>query len=218
MGVSSTPTTARRPGTARSRGRGGREHRAAIAEAGPDSVAAISSARATNGENHLIQKFMRVVVGTNNVDNCSRLCHSPSAAGLTTAFGLAGGTDGWEDVEQADCLLVVGANPVEAHPIVGARLLQRVLLAEGLIDEEFLRLRARLPDGVVRARPCGRVRRPQRACAADRARPRALVRRTSAGRHPASTTLPAPHPTCAGMTAVITKRRLTGSAACPHSP
>lgn len=95
MGVSSTPTTARRPGTARSRGRGGREHRAAIAEAGPDSVAAISSARATNGENHLIQKFMRVVVGTNNVDNCSRLCHSPSAAGLTTAFGLAGGTDGW---------------------------------------------------------------------------------------------------------------------------
>ncbi len=157
--------------------------RAAVAAGGPDAVAAISSARATNEENYLIQKFMRVAIGTNNVDNCSRLCHSPSAAGLTAAFGLPGGTDSFDDVEQADCLLVVGANPVEAHPVVGARLLQRVLrgarlvvadpravglarhadvhlrprpgtnvalfhglahvlLAEGLIDEEFLRRRA----------------------------------------------------------------------------
>ncbi|WP_433519326.1 formate dehydrogenase subunit alpha [Nonomuraea sp. CA-143628] len=157
--------------------------RAAVAAGGPDAVAAISSARATNEENYLIQKFMRVVIGTNNVDNCSRLCHAPSAAGLTAAFGLSGGTDRFDDVETADCLLLVGANPVEAHPVVGARLLQRVLrgarlvvadpravglaryadvhlrprpgtnvalfhglahvlLAEGLIDEEFLRRRA----------------------------------------------------------------------------
>ncbi|GAA1636168.1 formate dehydrogenase subunit alpha [Nonomuraea maheshkhaliensis] len=107
--------------------------RAAIAEAGPDSVAAISSARATNEENYLIQKFMRVVVGTNNIDNCSRLCHSPSAAGLTAAFGLAGGTDTFDDVERADCLLVVGANPIEAHPVVGARLLQQVLHGARLV-------------------------------------------------------------------------------------
>ncbi|GHE38399.1 formate dehydrogenase subunit alpha [Streptosporangium violaceochromogenes] len=162
--------------------------RAAVAEGGPDAVAAISSARATNEENYLIQKFMRTVVGTNNVDNCSRLCHAPSAAGLTAAFGLPGGTDAFEDIERADCLLLVGANPVEAHPVVGARLLQRVLrgtrlvvadpravglarhadvhlrprpgsnvalfhglahvlLAEGLIDEGFLRRRARgLPE------------------------------------------------------------------------
>ncbi|MFI7149710.1 formate dehydrogenase subunit alpha [Nonomuraea sp. NPDC050022] len=157
--------------------------RAAVAAGGPDAVAAISSARATNEENYLIQKFMRVVIGTNNVDNCSRLCHAPSAAGLTATFGLSGGTDRFDDVETADCLLLVGANPVEAHPVVGARLLQRVLrgarlvvadprmvglaryadvhlrprpgtnvalfhglahvlLAEGLIDEEFLRRRA----------------------------------------------------------------------------
>lgn len=156
---------------------------AAVTAGGPDAVAAISSARATNEENYLLQKFMRVVIGTNNVDNCSRLCHAPSAAGLTAAFGLPGGTDRFEDVESADCLLVVGANPVEAHPVVGARLLQRVLrgarlvvadpravglarhadvhlrprpgtnvalfhgmahvlLAENLVDEEFLRLRA----------------------------------------------------------------------------
>ncbi|MEV4800296.1 formate dehydrogenase subunit alpha [Nonomuraea sp. NPDC049421] len=162
--------------------------RAAVAAGGPGAVAAISSARATNEENYLLQKFMRTVIGTNSVDNCSRLCHAPSAAGLTAAFGLPGGTDPFEDVESADCFLLVGANPVEAHPVVGARLLQRVLrgtrlvvadpravglarhadvhlrprpgtnvalfhamahvmLAEGLIDEEFLRERsAGLPE------------------------------------------------------------------------
>ncbi|MFC6581148.1 hypothetical protein ACFQBS_31015 [Planomonospora parontospora] len=78
-------------------------------------MAAISSARATNEENHLIQKFIWTVIGTNSVDNCSRLCHFPSAAGLTAAFGLSGGTDSFDDVERADCLLMVGANPVEAH-------------------------------------------------------------------------------------------------------
>ncbi|WP_330300665.1 formate dehydrogenase subunit alpha [Streptomyces sp. NBC_00503] len=156
---------------------------AAVHAAGPDAVAAISSARATNEENYLFQKFMRTVIGTNNIDNCSRLCHAPSAAGLVASFGLSGGTDSFDDVEQADCLLIVGANPVEAHPVVGARLLQsalrgaklvvadpravglalhadvhlrprpgtnvalchglaHVLLAEGLVDERFLRDRA----------------------------------------------------------------------------
>jgi formate dehydrogenase major subunit len=107
--------------------------REAVAAGGPDAVAAISSARATNEENYLVQKFMRVAIGTNNVDNCSRLCHSPSAAGLTASFGLPGGTDSFSDVEQADCLLVVGANPVEAHPVVGARLLQHALRGARLI-------------------------------------------------------------------------------------
>lgn len=107
--------------------------RSAVAAGGPDAVAAISSARATNEENYLLQKFMRVAIGTNNIDNCSRLCHSPSAAGLTASFGLAGGTDSFDDAERADCLLVVGANPVEAHPVVGARLLQRVLRGARLV-------------------------------------------------------------------------------------
>ncbi|MFF1278425.1 formate dehydrogenase subunit alpha [Streptomyces marokkonensis] len=107
--------------------------RAAVADGGPDAVAAISSARATNEENYLVQKFMRVVIGTNNVDNCSRLCHSPSAAGLTASFGLSGGTDTLDDVERSDCLLVVGANPVEAHPVVGARLLRRTLHGAALV-------------------------------------------------------------------------------------
>ncbi|MFC4533118.1 formate dehydrogenase subunit alpha [Sphaerisporangium dianthi] len=128
--------------------------RTAVAEGGPDAVAAISSARATNEENYLIQKFMRVVIGTNNVDNCSRLCHAPSAAGLTASFGLAGGTDLFEDAERADCLLVVGANPAEAHPVVGARLLQRVLRGAGLIviDPRAVGL-ARYADTHLRPRP-----------------------------------------------------------------
>ncbi|HEX5566205.1 MAG TPA: molybdopterin-dependent oxidoreductase, partial [Streptomyces sp.] len=107
--------------------------RRAVAEGGPGAVAAISSARATNEENYLLQKFLRTVIGTNNIDNCSRLCHSPSAAGLTASFGLPGGTDGFDDVERADCLLIVGANPVEAHPVVGARLLARALRGARLV-------------------------------------------------------------------------------------
>ncbi|GAA3047301.1 formate dehydrogenase subunit alpha [Streptomyces roseofulvus] len=128
--------------------------RAAVRDGGPDAVAAISSARATNEENYLVQKFLRTVVGTNNVDNCSRLCHAPSAAGLTASFGRAGGTDPFDDVENADCLLVVGANPVEAHPVVGARLLQRALDGARLVvaDPRAVGL-ARHADVHLRPRP-----------------------------------------------------------------
>jgi formate dehydrogenase alpha subunit len=104
----------------------GRELGRIRTEHGPQAVAAISSARATNEENYLLQKLMRTVIGTNNIDNCSRLCHAPSASGLVAAFGLAGGTGSFEDLDRADCILVVGANPTEAHPVVGARLKQLV--------------------------------------------------------------------------------------------
>ncbi|MEK2478635.1 MULTISPECIES: formate dehydrogenase subunit alpha [Streptomyces] len=126
----------------------------AVATGGPDAVAAISSARATNEENYLVQKFLRVAIGTNNVDNCSRLCHSPSAAGLTASFGLPGGTDSFDDVERADCVLVVGANPVESHPVVGARLLQRALRGARLVvaDPRSVGL-ARYADVHLRSRP-----------------------------------------------------------------
>ncbi|NUP53333.1 MAG: formate dehydrogenase subunit alpha [Catenulispora sp.] len=106
---------------------------AALRDGGPDSIAAICSSRATNEENYLVQKFMRTVIGTNNIDNCSRLCHAPTAAGLTASFGLAGGTDSFDRIEQADCLLVVGANPVEAHPVVGARLVNLALSGAKLL-------------------------------------------------------------------------------------
>ncbi|MGW3044012.1 formate dehydrogenase subunit alpha [Kitasatospora sp. NPDC001159] len=132
--------------------------RAAIETGGPDAVAAISSARATNEENYLLQKFLRTVIGTNNIDNCSRLCHSPSATGLTASFGLAGGTDPLDDLDQADCLLIVGANPVEAHPVVGARLLGLALHGAKLIvaDPRAVGL-ARHADLHLRPRPGSNV-------------------------------------------------------------
>lgn len=100
---------------------------------GPDAIAVISSARATNEENYLAQKFARTVLGTNSIDNCSRLCHAPSAAGLTASFGLAGGTNCLDDLDRTDCILLAGANPTEAHPVVGARIKQRVLQGARLI-------------------------------------------------------------------------------------
>ncbi|MEP6464493.1 MAG: formate dehydrogenase subunit alpha [Frankiaceae bacterium] len=102
-------------------------------EHGPDAIAAISSSRATNEENYLFQKLMRAGIGTHNIDNCSRLCHSPSAAGLTATFGASGGTNPAEDLERTDCLLVAGSNTTEAHPVVGARIKQAVLRGARLI-------------------------------------------------------------------------------------
>ena len=100
---------------------------------GADAIAMISSARMTNEENYLAQKLMRAVIGSNNVDNCSRICHAPTAAGLTASLGLAGGTNPLDDFERADCFLLAGANPTEAHPVVGARLKQQVLRGASLV-------------------------------------------------------------------------------------
>ena len=100
---------------------------------GPDAIAAISSARATNEENYLMQKLMRVAIGTNNVDNCARICHAPSAAGLSASFGLAGGTNPFEDFDRAGVFLLCGSNPTAAHPVVGARIKQQVIAGARLV-------------------------------------------------------------------------------------
>ena len=124
------------------------------AEHGPDAIAAISSARATNEENYLVQRVMRAVIGTNNVDNCARICHAPSASGLTASFGLSGGTDSLEALERSQAILLVGSNPTEAHPVVGARLKQMALRGAGLvvIDPRLTELTA-LADVHLRPRP-----------------------------------------------------------------
>jgi len=94
---------------------------------GPDAIAGISSARCTNEENYLMQKFLRVVIGSNNVDGCARVCHAPTAFGLQRTFGTGAATNSIAEMDLADCLLVVGANPTEAHPVTGARLKQRAM-------------------------------------------------------------------------------------------
>jgi formate dehydrogenase major subunit len=98
-----------------------------IADNGKDSVAVLGSARATNEENYLAQKFARVVVGTNNVDCCARVCHTPSAAAMKMMLGTGAATNTFSDTELAKTILICGANPTENHPIVGERIKQAVL-------------------------------------------------------------------------------------------
>lgn len=94
---------------------------------GPAAVGVLGSARATNEENYLAQKFARVVLGSNNIDCCARVCHTPSAKALKTMLGTGASTNSFDDIEKARTILVVGANPLECHPIVGARIRQQVL-------------------------------------------------------------------------------------------
>ncbi len=91
---------------------------------GPDSIAGISSARCTNEENYLMQKFVRAVIGTNNIDCCARVCHSPTALGMQKAFGTGAATNSIVDLKYTDCIMVIGANPTDAHPVTGAKLKQ----------------------------------------------------------------------------------------------
>ena len=102
-------------------------------EHGGDAVAGISSARCTNEENYLMQKFIRVGFGTNNIDACARVCHSPTAWGMQKAFGTGAATNSIADLEFTNCILITGANPTEGHPVTGSRIKQRVMKGVPLI-------------------------------------------------------------------------------------
>ncbi len=103
------------------------------AEYGPDHIAGISSSRCTNEENYLMQKFIRAVIGTNNIDGCARICHAPTAAGMQKTFGTGAATNSIKDLEHTDCILVIGANPTEAHPVTGAKIKQAAMKGTTLI-------------------------------------------------------------------------------------
>ncbi|HSE32553.1 MAG TPA: formate dehydrogenase subunit alpha [Pyrinomonadaceae bacterium] len=100
---------------------------------GPDSIGMLGSARGTNEENYLAQKFARVVVGTNNVDCCARVCHTPTAAAMKLMLGTGAATNSYNDIEKAQTILLCGANATENHPIVGARIKQAALRGTKLI-------------------------------------------------------------------------------------
>ena len=100
---------------------------------GPDSIAGISSSRCTNEENYLMQKFIRAVVGTNNIDGCARVCHSPTAIGMQRTFGTGAATNSIADLRLTNCMLVIGANPTEGHPVTGAKLKQQAMKGKTLI-------------------------------------------------------------------------------------
>lgn len=104
-----------------------------IAHDGPDAIGVLGSARATNEDNYLAQKLARVVIGSNNVDCCARVCHTPSAKALKTMLGTGAATNSFDDIERASAFLICGANPTENHPIVGARIKQAVRKGAKLI-------------------------------------------------------------------------------------
>ncbi|WP_445383101.1 formate dehydrogenase subunit alpha [Robiginitalea sp. IMCC43444] len=99
---------------------------------GPDSLAGISSSRCTNEENYLMQKFFRAVIQTNNIDGCARVCHSPTALGMQRTFGTGAATNSIEDLKHTNCILVIGANPTDAHPVTGAKLKQFAMKSDSV--------------------------------------------------------------------------------------
>jgi formate dehydrogenase alpha subunit len=159
---------------------------------GPDSVAVLASAKCTNEENYLFQKLARAAIGTNNVDHCARLCHASTVTGLLYSFGSGAMTNTIPEFDDADCILVTGSNTLEAHPMIGARMLRaldkgakiivvdpresplsrisylslhqrpgtdiawingmiKVIIDEGLVDEEFVSERTEAFDELKRA-------------------------------------------------------------------
>ena len=100
---------------------------------GADAIGGITSSRCTNEETFLVQKLVRAAFGTNNVDTCARVCHSPTGYGLKSTIGESAGTQAFDSVEKADAIIVVGANPTEAHPVFASRLKQRLRQGARLI-------------------------------------------------------------------------------------
>ncbi|MHB1457258.1 MAG: formate dehydrogenase subunit alpha [Armatimonadota bacterium] len=103
------------------------------AKHGPDSIAIMSSSRCTNEENYLMQKLARAVIGTNNVDQCARTCHAPTVAGLAAAFGSGAMTNSIAEIPNSTMIFMIGANPTEAHPIIGLKIKQAVRNGANLI-------------------------------------------------------------------------------------
>ncbi|MGD9935724.1 MAG: formate dehydrogenase subunit alpha, partial [Dehalococcoidia bacterium] len=93
---------------------------------GPDSIGGITSSRCTNEETYLVQKLVRAGFGNNNVDTCARVCHSPTGYGLKTTFGTSAGTQDFDSIESTDVVVVLGANPTDAHPVFASRMKRRL--------------------------------------------------------------------------------------------
>jgi len=91
---------------------------------GPDAMGFLSSAKSTNEENFALMKLARAVIGTNNVDHCARLCHASTVLGLMSSFGSGAMTNSIPETEGADCILVIGSNTIEQHPLIGSRIIK----------------------------------------------------------------------------------------------
>jgi formate dehydrogenase major subunit len=100
---------------------------------GRGSVGGITSSRCTDEETFLVQKLVRATFGNNNVDTCARVCHSPTGYGLSTTFGTSAGTQDFDSVEHSDVVILIGANPTDAHPVFASRMKKRLRAGAKLI-------------------------------------------------------------------------------------
>jgi formate dehydrogenase major subunit len=122
---------------------------------GPDAIGLISSSKCTNEESYLMQKLARAVVGTNNIDNCSRYCQAPATTGLFRTVGYGGDSGSIRDIENADLVLIVGSNTAESHPVLATcvksahKLRGQKLIVADLREHEM----ARRADLFLRPRP-----------------------------------------------------------------
>jgi len=96
------------------------------AKYGLDSIGGITSSRCTNEETFLVQKMIRAAFGNNNVDTCARVCHSPTGYGLRTTLGTSAGTQDFDSVDEADVIMIIGANPTDAHPVFASHMKRRL--------------------------------------------------------------------------------------------
>jgi formate dehydrogenase major subunit len=103
------------------------------AQHGKGAIGGITSSRCTDEETYLVQKLVRAVFGNNNVDTCARVCHSPTGYGLSRTFGTSAGTQDFDSVEDADVIIVIGANPTDAHPVFASRMKKRLRQGAKLI-------------------------------------------------------------------------------------
>jgi formate dehydrogenase alpha subunit len=92
----------------------------------PEEVGVVASAKCTNEENYVMQKFVRAVLGTNNIDHCARLCHAPTVAGLVQTFGSGAMTNSIDEAEGAACIFAIGTNTTVSHPVIGLRIKRAV--------------------------------------------------------------------------------------------
>ena len=93
---------------------------------GRESIGGITSSRCTNEETYLVQKLIRAGFGNNNTDTCARVCHSPTGYGLKTTLGESAGTQTFDSIKYTDTMLVIGANPTDAHPVFGSMMRRRL--------------------------------------------------------------------------------------------
>ena len=100
---------------------------------GRKSVGAITSSRCTAEEVWLVQKLVRTAFANNNIDTCARVCHSPTGYGLKQTYGTSAGTQDFDSVEKADVIVVIGANPTDAHPVFASQMKRRLRKGAKLI-------------------------------------------------------------------------------------